>query len=175
MRTQFQYRVWQFLQTLKRAPTPSDYQKTAAYLSQDQELLFRGMSGVDQNHSIRVFDALRKKEGDNRDLLVAGLLHDVGKQRFPLRRWERVFFVLLKAAAPGRVESWGEEPSSGWRRFLVAARQHAAWGADMAREARCSPLTVWLIKNHETSTPQDPPSPHAVELLRQLQHADNRN
>ena len=82
-----------------------------------------------------VWRRLVDQDEHNPDLLAAALLHDVGKSRFPLRLWERVLIVSLKAFFPDRATRWGVGAAKGWRRALVVAAQHPTWGAEMARQA----------------------------------------
>ena len=99
------------------------------------------------------------EQGENQpDLLVAALLHDVGKLRYRLNPLERSLVVLVKAVLPEQARLWGELPldgwdrTPGWRKAFVVAQQHAGWGAEMAREAGVSRLTESLIRKHH-----DPP------------------
>ena len=57
------------------------------------------------------------EQGENQpDLLVAALLHDVGKLRYRMNPMERALVVLVKAVAPDQAQTWGELPSNGWDR-----------------------------------------------------------
>ncbi len=96
------------------------------------------------------------EQGENQpDLLVAALLHDIGKLRYRLNPLERAMVVLVKAINPEQAHRWGSLPPDGWdrlpgwRKAFIVAEQHAGWGAEMARQAGVSPLT-------ETSDPRAP-------------------
>jgi len=175
MKLNFPYRIWQFWQSLKGSPENGKTAQITMLLDDRQLRLFQEMKAPEQNHSIRVYQSLRHSGVQNKDLLQAALLHDAGKQQVTLYRWERIFAVLLDAAAPRISAAWGEGKPKGLRKPLAVYHQHAAWGAELAREAGCSSLTVWLICNHETDHPEDPPSTKALQLLQQLQFADNSN
>ena len=88
------------------------------------------------------------------DLLVAALLHDVGKVRYRLNPLERTMVVLTKAVMPGQARQWGSlaidkwEDFPGWRKPYVVAEQHADWGAELARQAGVSHITETLIREH---------------------------
>ena len=171
------YRARQFWNALVSAPSLEDLEMISQLLDSAQMGLFRQMHRSEQAHSIQVMQAVkvaseRLSVEQRKNLLQAALLHDVGKNRYPLRLWERVLIVLAKAFTPDRVQEWGEGEPRGWRRAFVIARQHPVWGAQMAAEAGASPLTVSLIQRH-----QDPLA-HAGEaledqLLRLLQSADH--
>jgi hypothetical protein len=108
------------------------------------------------------------------DLLVAALLHDVGKSRYPLHLWERVLIVLVKALFPTRAKRWGAGAPFGWRRPFVIAEQHPAWGAEMATRAGASPLTVELICKHQHPSPSESQS-EVEALLQKLQAVDDES
>jgi putative nucleotidyltransferase with HDIG domain len=117
------------------------------------------MQPGEQAHSLHVFNQLRSQRqnpaGDlPLDLLVAALLHDVGKTRYPLRLWERVWIVIAQSLFPGKAERLGwagelDQKTPRWQRPLVVAAQHATWGAELADEAGISPLAVNLIRRHQ--------------------------
>ena len=128
----------------------------------------------EQHHGLRVLKMLREQGETDPDLMVAALLHDVGKSRHRLRVWERVLIVLGKAFFPGQVQRWGQAPLSKWNRAFVVAEQHPNWGAALALEAGCSALTVDLIRHHQAESPPQGTSPRERRLLLLLQEADGQ-
>jgi hypothetical protein len=135
------------------------------------------MQPGEQAHSIQVMRAVSHtfngSSGDHpKDLLVAALLHDVGKIRYPLRIWERIFIVLVRALAPEKAREWGEGEPAGWRRAFVIAERHPEWGAQMAAAAGVSPLTEALIRRHQMQH-SDHPICSEDEDLFILQSADH--
>ena len=175
MKNKISYRVWQFWQSLKRSPSVNDWTAVLDILSEEELDLLKQLPAVDQNHSLRVFRFLQTQGEDDSELLKAALLHDLGKLRYPLRRWERVFAVLVTGLFPQRGMDWGERKPVGLCRPLVVFRQHPHWGAELARIAGSSPRTVWFIKNHELDHPQESASESDLALLKKLQIADNNN
>jgi hypothetical protein len=107
--------------------------------------------------------------------MKAALLHDAGKSQHPLRFWERPIPVLMKRFLLKNPGSFKNYPPRGWRRAFIIARQHPEWGAELAARADASPLTVWLIRNHQHPNPPDHSHPRAQEFLAALQEADNLN
>jgi len=175
MKSKVNYRVWQFWQGFKRFPQEGDQEVINTVLFQEEQDLFQQLPAADQNHSLRVFRSLQTQGEDDPDLLKAALLHDLGKIRYPLRRWERVFAVLVAGLFPRRVQMWGEGKPIGLRRPLAIVKQHPQWGADLAQSAGSSPRTVWFIQNHEKDLPEGSPSDEELFLLRKLQEVDNTN
>ena len=170
------YRLRQFWQALFAKPTPAGLAPARALLSPAQMALFSQLQPSEQVHALQVLSRLAAQGETQPDLLVAALLHDIGKLRAPLRPWERASVVLGKRLFPARVQRWGaaSQPQDGWRRAFVAAQQHPAWGAALARSAGVSLLTEALIRRH-----QQPPAPGADSLednlLRKLQAVDNES
>ena len=144
-------------------------------LSPEELSLFKQLPIPDQNHSFRVFQTLDAKDESDPALLKAALLHDLGKIKYPLRRWERVFAVLVMAIFPERHLQWVDGEPSGIKRALVVIDQHPDWGAALAEEAGSDPGTVWLIRNHETLQQGGTHSNDDLLLLNELQKADNQN
>ena len=175
MNSKVSYRVWQFWQGFKRSLREGDQKVVNTILFPEEQHLFHKLPAADQNHSLRVFRSLQIQGEDDPDLLKAALLHDLGKTRYPLRRWERVFAVLAAGLFPRRVQVWGDGKPTGLRRPLVIIKQHPQWGADLAQLAGSSPRTVWFIRNHEKDLPEGSPTDEELFLLRKLQAADNTN
>ncbi|MBE9475352.1 MAG: HD domain-containing protein, partial [Chloroflexi bacterium] len=104
------YRSRQFWQAITTRSTQDDTDLVSSILSPSQIELFNQMQKSEQVHSLRVLSELRNRGAENRDLQTAALLHDVGKVRAPLRLWERVLIVIVKAFCPDCVKKWGSIP-----------------------------------------------------------------
>jgi hypothetical protein len=174
MKSSAGYRIWQFFQSLRRPPSNEAWAEVESILNRAEIDLFHKLPSPDQNHSLRVFFTLKDQGEDDPDLLKAALMHDIGKIKYPLKRWERVFAVLLNRFFPKQSQSmaWGEPV--GLKKPLVVIEQHPAWGADYAEQAGSSPTAVWLIRHHENMSPEGNSS-HKETLLHKLQLADNQN
>ena len=170
------YRTRQFWLSILAEPAPEELQIAYRYLNPEQREIFEKMQPGEQAHSLKVLRTIIAQGENHPDLYKAALLHDVGKSRFPLKWWERVFIVLVKSVRPDWAKRWGKEPGldSFWRRAFVVAEQHPAWGAEIAARAGVSPLAVSLIRRH-----QDPVYPAGdnleEQLLLKLQAADDHN
>ncbi len=168
------YRTIQFLRALLDKPSPVGIEFARSHLPAELQPLFRRMSPSDQAHSIRVCRALRQDGHSDPELLVAALLHDVGKCLEPLNAFERVLVVLANRMAPGQVLKWSEGQANGWRRAFIVAQKHPDWGAALVAEHGASPTTVELIRQHQRSTAErgDDAFTHRLSLL---QAADSEN
>lgn len=174
------YRITQFWNAFRAQPTSTDLEWALSKLTPEQMSLFTQLHHSEQAHSISVLKKLVQNnhssmEAEYEALIVAALLHDVGKLRYPIAAWERVLIVLSKVLFPNQVRHWGRGQPAGWRRAFVVAEQHPEWGAQLAAEAGASPVTVELIREHQNAYPKQSVA-HTGDgfsgLLFKLQEAD---
>jgi putative nucleotidyltransferase with HDIG domain len=174
------YRVWQFFQALFARPLSEiDVQEIRSILSPAQLELFFQMNVNDQQHSLGVMRQLEQNGKRNKDLLIAALLHDVGKAHIKLGIIERSLVVLAHYFRPTLAKKWGCQElgdSWSWKRPFIVYKKHPVWGASMAQAVNCSPLTVKLIRFHHHEAPfLDKVDPFEMQLLNELVDADNAN
>jgi putative nucleotidyltransferase with HDIG domain len=167
------YRAWQFWHTITGSPSPQDWEEVASVLSPDELALFAEMPDSEQAHAVRVLRALKAEGHRDPDLLAAGLLHDVGKCRYPLGIWDRVWIVLAGGQMTSKSSPKGDRLGRDDGHPLVIAERHAEWGAEMAHNHGFSPLTVWLIRNHERRDAEEAGDLRRWRLLHALIKADN--
>lgn len=144
--------------------TGEERAEVAALLSGTALDLFASMSPADQRHSLRVCRGLQARGRDERDILTAALLHDVGKAAGRVPFWTRPVIVLAKRCWPTfltrlTVYPVEEERLPRWRRALSYAWWHAEVGADLAAAAGLSKRAVHYIRMHH-----HPDSPELAEL-----------
>ncbi len=92
---------------------PVDISYVSSHLSQTEDpiallQLFRTMPRFEQRHGLRVCQALERQGYADSNLLVAALLHDVGKTVAPPRLWERVLVVLWNTSFRSGLKPWGQ-------------------------------------------------------------------
>lgn len=143
------YRATQFWKAITAVPDRPGFELAESILSPALQAEFLKMQPSEIHHSLEIVRALLAAGESNPDLLVAALLHDLGKCRTPLRAWERAIVVVGKRFFPAACHRWGNSGElRGWKRMFVVTEQHPAWGAEMAGQAGASPLTVRLIRRH---------------------------
>lgn len=168
------YRVWQFWQILRARPFSEEaLNEVRGVLSEPELILFQQFDCNDQWHSYRVMKMLQAAGHDDPELLVAALLHDVGKTKIKISIWQRSFIVLGYAMSAERVAQWGAGEAIGWKRPFVVKAKHPEWGAQMAEAAGTRALAVSLIRRHQD--PLETAVSAEDKLLQQLQWADDQN
>ena len=170
------YRVRQFGRYLNTRLSPAESQSAERLLGPGLFELFGRMSPGEQAHSYRVAQTLIAAGHTEPELLLAALLHDVGKTRAPLGLWERTLVVLGGGFAPGLAARMGraENGPRPWQRPFITAAQHADWGAEMAECAGAPLRAVALIRRHQAAPPV-PPRTEDDRLLAALRQADEEN
>lgn len=167
-------RLRQGLRALTAWSRPVDEALASSVLSPEQMRLFRRMRRGEQLHSLNVLRAVRAAGHRDPDLLVAALLHDVGKTVGPFRLHERVLVVLVRRLFPTLYHHWGQSEPRSWRRPFAISLRHPEWSAQMVAGAGGSPRAVELVRRHMEKVP-DPPRDETERLLLALQAADDRN
>jgi hypothetical protein len=174
------YRARQFWLALGARPEAQQMEQAAKLLPPAQMAVFSGLQPGEQAHALNVLNRLVEQGETHPDLLAAALLHDCGKQLSPLNPLERAGIVLAQKLFPAHLEEWGRteavsiEKLPAWRRPLVVAAQHPAWGAELARQAGATPLLQALILRHQQHL-EAAPACLEDELLHKLQIVDDQN
>jgi hypothetical protein len=147
------YRSRQFFGALRARVGEEERVEVAAHLTPAEQALFYSMDLRDQRHGLDTFGVLRANGQRDPSLLAAALLHDVGKG--PIRLWQRVAFVLLKAVSPRLLRRLASGDGPGWRGALARSLDHAERGAALAEAAGSTVETVRLIRLHPTPPGDD--------------------
>ncbi len=173
------YRVRQFFRGFRCAMSPDELAVVHELLADHELSLFAAMHARDRRHSMDMVLWLRARTEPSHELLVAALLHDVGKGA--LHVWDRVLYVLLDGVSARLTDAVAAERGWGSRRALWVLRHHARLGAETLRAAGCSSRVVTLVEGHSTPdvgapdvTAPDATAPDIAgdEELRWLRAAD---
>jgi hypothetical protein len=125
--------------------------------------LFDSMHVADRRHGLDVVVFLRARNVSERDVLLAGLLHDSGKGDTGI--WPRIAHSLADAHGQWILRLPSRSP--GFRAALERLRTHPGTSAALAAGAGCPPRTVDLIRYQEA-----PRDPEFGELLRLADEAN---
>jgi hypothetical protein len=156
-------RVRQFFAHLRARVRASERAELATWLTPAQLALFDGMHVADRRHGLDVRAALAAEGVEDREVLLAGLLHDAGKGDTGV--WPRVAYALGQSLGPWVWRVAGLVPAL--RAALGRLRDHAEASARLAEAAGCSPRTVELIRHQDA-----PRDPEFGELLRLADEAN---
>ncbi len=154
-------RVRQFRSHLGARVTPAERDGLASWLRPAELRLFDAMHPADRRHGLDVVGSLRAAGVTERDVLVAGLLHDAGKGRTGV--WPRVAWSLGEAYGPWVWRVARLLPGFGPALDRLAG--HAEASARLAAEAGCSARTVELIRGADGAAGPGG-DPHAALLHR---------
>ncbi len=155
-------KVRQFVRHVTARVTRMERRALATWLTPAELRLFDTMHIADKRHGLDVVATLRRDGVVDRDILVAGLLHDAAKGDTGV--WPRVAWSLGELAGPRVARAAQQLP--GMRDALERLRDHADASANLAQAAGCSPRTVELIRNQSTPADRD------GELLRLADEAN---
>jgi hypothetical protein len=145
------HRIEQGLRALRPELPPGADAVIDGLLTESQRNRFRQLPVFDQAHLVRAASFLIGRGEADRDLLVAALLHDIGKtsEHGSVRLVHRVSRVIFRHVSPSFLDGLSRPPAGGWRNGFVLASHHPEIGADIALGMGCSERTAWLIRNHE--------------------------
>jgi hypothetical protein len=156
-------KVRQFRAHLRARVAPGERSALVAWISPAQLALFDSMHVADRRHGLDVVASLRADGVDDRDVLLAGLLHDSGKGDTGVG--PRVAYALGQRYGPWIWRVTSIVP--GWTDALARLKTHARTSATLAAAAGCPQRTVDLIREQDAPT-----DPEYGELFRLADEAN---
>jgi hypothetical protein len=144
------YRVGQVLRGFRTTIPGDDAADVQALLTGAELALFLRMHARDRVHAICVMRRLEHEGAASRDLLAAGLLHDIAKGN--PRLWERSFFAIVESLSPRALDRIAARDGMRWRRAMWALLHHPAVGAALLSEAGSTGRVVELVAHHTERT-----------------------
>ena len=151
-------KVRQFRMHIRARVAPMERAALASWLTPPQQEVFDRMHVADQRHGLDVVATLRTHGVIDREVLVAGLIHDAGKGETGI--WPRVAYSLGQAYGPSLWRAATIVP--GWKAPLQRLHDHAETSAQMAAIAGCTARTVELIRHQDA--PLDPDAGRLLKL-----------
>lgn len=159
--------VRRFLGSLSPGPlAAADDEWVRATLGPGERALWERMSLADRKHAAGVARLVSRQVGtDDRAVLAAALLHDVGKVDAGLGTFGRVAATVI-----GRDRGWRWRDADGVRGRVGRYLHHDAIGASLLEAAGADPLTVaWAREHHRPERDWSVP----VDVGRVLRDADD--
>jgi hypothetical protein len=134
---------------------PSDL---ADLINDDVRQAFQRLTPADRSHLIGVSEHLRNA-GWEREVVTAGLLHDIGKAVSGIRITvvDRGLWVILNRLQPSWATSLANrktQPRIGAGMWALA--RHAESGASMLAAIGYNQRVCWLVRHHECRDIDDP-------------------
>lgn len=145
-------------------PDPTGEAELLELLTPAESVLYRSMDATDRAHAVA---CARFVEGDERDVIVASALHDVGKADAGLGTPGRVLATLCGLVIADEARGWTRH--RGLRRRIAVYLDHADRGAAALEHAGAPPLAIaWAREHHlppeaQTITPAIATALHAAD------------
>lgn len=137
------YRIKQFIKGMTAQITEEDKAFYKKYLTLKETVLFERLKRYDQRHSLDVAYILKDKTDMNEEMIRLGLLHDIGKQLYPLHPIKKGMMVLLDKMTKGNIKQYQNV------NMVKSYYEHPQWGYELLKEeGGYEEAFLQLIKSH---------------------------
>lgn len=168
------YRIKQFYWAINSFFTKVDEEYLTKNLNKDEKALFDKMTKADRLHAIRVakdaeayYNSLIKYydniDVSKEEVIKLSLLHDIGKQVYPLNVIKKSIVVLLAKITGDRIK--GLSKLNG----IYIYYYHPKEGVRLLKDFGYSNDLLYAVENHHENNARE------TLLLKILKYADNRN
>lgn len=149
------YRVKQFVAALTAKMTAEDTDFVKSYLNKKEQELFFQLRVYEQAHCLHVAQGMMMqdehlKAEDKHELIRMGLLHDIGKIKYPLNPIEKSIIVVLDKLTKGKIKQMKQ------LKMVKCYYEHAQIGCQLLSEIGDYEAEFLLaIKNHHEPSAQN--------------------
>ena len=145
------YRFRQLSRDFNQRSIAKDQIELIALMSENEALLFFQQTQRDQNHAIRTAFHVKQLCLDNqvdppRFLIIAALLHDIGKGEVKLIN--RIVFVICNFLSLTLSRKITSNKINNWRTTYWRLKYHAIIGADLLKQVDSDSRVIDLVRRH---------------------------
>ena len=107
------YRIKQFLYAITAKMSAEDISYVKCYLNEKEQKLFFKLRVYEQAHCLKVAQNMVVQNKvlnveDKSEMIRIGLLHDIGKIKYPLNPIEKSMIVILNKLTKGRIKKFSK-------------------------------------------------------------------
>ncbi|MFA6942072.1 MAG: HDIG domain-containing metalloprotein [Clostridiaceae bacterium] len=135
-------RIRQFLIYLFSSLSCQDIEYIDKKLDNNIKYVFLKLSKYEKKHSILVAQAVEKEFKNDPDLVVAALLHDIGKTKYHINITQKSLLVVLDHLTKGKLKKITINKS------INIFYNHGQIGYDILKNSGYNNRILFIVKNH---------------------------